>query len=96
LIRITDKLDKANISVILLNARPYNKYNATINIGMDKKWLAKNKISFVEADLPKLEQILEFRRTTGARFIPHMILTDESKTIINEGFDVKWLKENAL
>jgi uncharacterized GH25 family protein len=96
LTRITDELDKANIFVVLLNSRPHSKKYASVNIGADKKWLKKNNIPFLEADVPIMEDIMEIRRATGAQFLPHMILTDENKVITKEVFDVQWLKDNVL
>jgi protocatechuate 3,4-dioxygenase beta subunit len=94
--KIAEQLEQANITVILVNVRPYNKKNVSVNIGLDKKWLANNRISFPESDIPDLSDVMELRRATGARFIPHLILTDENKVIINEGFDIQWLKDNIL
>ncbi len=87
LTKISDDLDSANISVVLINAQPYPVGN---------KWLKDNKIPFAEAGLSDLGDIMEFRRVTGVRFLPHMILTDENKIITNQGFDIQWLRENAL
>ena len=82
--------------MILLNARPYSKKYASVNIGADKQWLEENNVPFSEADVPVMEDIMEVRRATGARFLPHMILTDENKIVTHEGFDVQWIKENVL
>ena len=93
---MADELEQAGIKTILLNCRPYSKPYASINIGLDKEWLQKNKIPFPEADVPDMADILEVRRAAGVRFLPHMILTDENKIIIAEGFDTDWLNKNAL
>ena len=96
LTKIAGELDTANVTVILLNARPYSKKYASVNIGADKQWLGENNVPFLEADIPAMEDIMEVRRATGARFLPHMILTDENKIIRHEGFDVRWIQENVL
>ena len=96
LTEISDELDKADIQVVLLNCRPYSKKYASVNIDLDKKWIEKNRVLFAEADVPIMEDIMEIRRATGSRFVPHMILTDESKIVVREGFDVQWLKDNLL
>ena len=96
LTRISDEFVKADIRVVLLNCRPYSKEYASVNIDLDKKWIEENKVPFAEADVPILEDIMNVRRATGARFVPHMILTDENKIVTHEGFDVQWLQDNVL
>jgi protocatechuate 3,4-dioxygenase beta subunit len=84
---IVDEINQAGIYVLLVNARPFPVGN---------KWLKKHKVRFAEAGISAQGDVLEFRRAVGARFLPHLILTDENKVIINEGFDVQWLKDNVL
>jgi len=94
--RLADELGKTGIAVILINARPYSNRYASVNIGLDAEWFQKNKIPFPEADIPDITDIMEVRRAAGARFIPHLLLTDENKTITADGFDIDWLRQNVL
>lgn len=96
LAEISDKLDAADIFVILVNSRPYSKQYASINIGKDKQFIKDNHIPFAEADVPIMEDIMEIRRAAGAKLLPWLILTDNNKVITNEGFNIQWLKDNVL
>lgn len=94
--QLAEKLENAGITVILVNARPYSERYASINIGLDTEWLAKNKILFPVADIPDMVDIMEIRRAVGARVLPHLMLTDESRIITAEDFDIDWLQINVL
>lgn len=94
--QLAEKLESAGIVVILVNARPYSNRYASINIGLDTEWLAKNRIPFLSADIPDMVDIMEIRRAAGARVLPHLMLTDENRIITAEEFDIEWLQINVL